>query len=168
MPDPTTNYGWDLPTVGGANGTWGTELNTIFNEIDTDLAAVSAVASAALPKAGGVMAGRIDSKTATMARQDKGSISGATNFDLAVAQFFTFTPSALVTMTFTNKPSGTFAYGVVLAITNGLNKVTWPTTTKWAGGTPPTLTASGIDLIGMITFDNGTIWHAFVLGQAFA
>jgi hypothetical protein len=39
MPDPTTNYGWDVPTVGGDVGAWGTILNTVFDDIDTDLKA---------------------------------------------------------------------------------------------------------------------------------
>lgn len=42
--DPTTVYGYDLPTVGGSTDTWGTELNEIFGElldsIDTDIAAL--------------------------------------------------------------------------------------------------------------------------------
>ena len=30
--DPTTNYGWDLPTDGGSEDTWGTELNEAIGE----------------------------------------------------------------------------------------------------------------------------------------
>jgi len=30
--DPTTNYGWDLPTDGGSDDTWGTELNEAIGE----------------------------------------------------------------------------------------------------------------------------------------
>lgn len=37
----TTNYGWTKPTVGGDDDTWGDELNTVIDSIDTDLKAVS-------------------------------------------------------------------------------------------------------------------------------
>lgn len=45
---PTTNYGWDLPVIGGDDDTWGDKLNTAFDEADADLKAVSdAVVAAA-------------------------------------------------------------------------------------------------------------------------
>ena len=37
----TTNYGWTKPTVDGDADTWGTELNSSLDGIDTDLKAVS-------------------------------------------------------------------------------------------------------------------------------
>jgi len=40
VPDPTTNYGWDVPAVGGDTGAWGTILNLVFDAIDTDLKTV--------------------------------------------------------------------------------------------------------------------------------
>ena len=39
---------------------------------------------------------------------------------------------------------------------------------RWAGGTPPTLTTSGIDIITLMTYDGGTYWNGFVGGLAFA
>lgn len=165
----TANYEWGKPDVGGSNGTWGTELNTVFDEIDADLAAAEATADAALPKAGGVLTGRVDAHSATMKRVDLGATTGATSCDLAEGQCFTLTPSGNTTLAFTNKPSGTFMYGVVFRITGGFGKITWPTGTVWANGSVPNLsTGSGIDLIAMVTDDNGVTWRAFVLGQAFA
>ena len=38
--DPTTNYGWDLPTVGGDTGAWGTKLNSIIGDDATGIDAV--------------------------------------------------------------------------------------------------------------------------------
>lgn len=62
--NPTTNYSWTLPTVGASVGTWGTLLNTIFGDdgagsLDSIIKAVSDVADAALPKAGGTMTGAL-------------------------------------------------------------------------------------------------------------
>ena len=38
----------------------------------------------------------------------------------------------------------------------------WPGTVDWAGGTAPTLTASGLDILVFVTTDGGTIWHGMV------
>ncbi len=61
--NPTTNYGWTLPTVGGSADAWGTILNTLLGDdatgIDAIVKAVSDVANAALPKAGGAMTGAL-------------------------------------------------------------------------------------------------------------
>ena len=51
----TTNYGWTKPTVSGSSDTWGTENNAVIDAVDSALHAVSVVADAALPKAGGTM-----------------------------------------------------------------------------------------------------------------
>lgn len=50
MPDPTTNYGWNVPAVGGDNNAWGTLLNAVFDDIDGDLATVAGIAAAASAK----------------------------------------------------------------------------------------------------------------------
>ena len=62
--------------------------------------------------------------------------------------------------------SGPFRPGVVTAftleLTNGGSQVqTWPTSVKWAGGTAPTLTAAGVDILTFYTRDGGTIWRGF-------
>lgn len=60
MPNTTTtNYGWTIIEVGANADQWGSLNNTNFTDIDADLFAVSTVASAALPKAGGTMTGVI-------------------------------------------------------------------------------------------------------------
>lgn len=65
------------------------------------------------------------------------------------------------------------AYTVTLILRQdgtGSRTVTWPTTTKWAGGTPPTLStaASAVDVVTLTTVDNGTTWYGFLGGKAFA
>lgn len=49
MGSPTTHYSWTKPTVGGDSSSWGTELNSSLDGIDTTVFAVSGVANAALP-----------------------------------------------------------------------------------------------------------------------
>src|SRR5579871_4851604 len=59
MGSPTTNYSWTKPTIGGDANTWGSELNTDLDGIDSTVFGVSGVANAALPKAGGTMTGAV-------------------------------------------------------------------------------------------------------------
>ena len=162
----TTNYGWTKPDVGGSNGAWGGILNTMADAIDSTVFTVSGVASAALPKAGGVMTGRIDVLTSSTARQDKGSISGAQSFDLSLAQYFSLTVGGALTPSFTNPAAGTVAQGFILRVVNGgAFAITWPGSVKWASGAAPTLTAAGTDLLGFITDDNGTTWRGIVIAK---
>jgi len=41
MPASTTNYSWNLPTVGGDEDAWGGFLNTNWTNLDTLLGGVS-------------------------------------------------------------------------------------------------------------------------------
>lgn len=159
MADPTTNYGWDLPTVGGASGTWGTQLNTIFQDIDDDVFAVSGVASAALPKAGGAMTGRLDAHSGTLKLVAKGTINGAQSLDLSAANYFTMTINGATTLSVSNVPAGTWATGIILRIVNGGSSITWPASFKFPGGTAPVLTTSGTDMLALVTDDSGTTWR---------
>jgi hypothetical protein len=55
----TPNYNLTLIEVGASRDSWGGKLNANMAAIDTALKAVSVVASAALPKAGGAVTGEI-------------------------------------------------------------------------------------------------------------
>lgn len=162
----TTNYGWTKPDVGGSTGAWGGILNSALDAVDAAVFSVSGVASAALSRAGGIMSGRLDLLTSSITRVDKGSISGAQNFDLALAQYFTLTVGGALTPSVINVPAGTIAQGMIWRVTNGgAFAITWPGSVKWVSGAAPTLTASGVDLLGFITDDNGTTWRGLVLGK---
>jgi hypothetical protein len=90
----------------------------------------------------------------------------ASNIDLSLGNYFTKTISGTTTFTVTNVPSSGTATSIVLELTNGgAYTVNWWTTIKWAGGSAPTLTTSGKDVLGFYTFDNGTTWNGFVLGK---
>jgi hypothetical protein len=157
----TTNYGWTLPLVGGDSGAWGTVNNNAIIAIDARIKLVSDIADAALPKAGGVMTGRVDLKGSSIARSDLGSISGTQALDLSVAQYFAATIGGAVTISITNPASGTVAQGIILRLTNpGAFTITWPSSVKWPSGSAPALTASGVDVIVLLSDDNGTTWRA--------
>ena len=96
----------------------------------------------------------------------RGSISGAQTIDLELGNVVTATITAATTFTISNPPATGRGGGFVLILTNGgAGAITWPTSVKWAGGTAPTLTASGVDLITMISIDAGTTWRGVVSGK---
>jgi hypothetical protein len=87
----------------------------------------------------------------------------ASAIDCSAGNFFTKTASGALTWTFTNVPASR-AFAVILELTNGgTGTQTWPAAVKWPGGTAPTLTASGVDVLGFITDDGGTTWRGVAL-----
>ena len=169
MPTTTTNYGWTKPDVGGSSGAWGGNLNTDLDSIDSTVFTVSGVANAALPKAGGVMTGRIDAKTETVQLTAKGSISGAQSLDVSTANYFTMTITGSTTISVTNVPAtATAAIPLVMRITNGGSNITWPASFKHTGGAAPSLSSSGTDLLSYITDDAGTTWRQMAFSKGIA
>lgn len=74
---------------------------------------------------------------------------------------FSITPSGTTSLAFSNTPSAGRAKFVVLEITNGgAVTVNWPTNTRWPGGSAPTLTAAGTDIVVFFTDDGGSNWRA--------
>lgn len=149
------------PVVGGDNGSWGSKLNAALDAIVSFVNALETTLAAKLGLAGGVLTGRADLATYTTARIDKGSISGAQSLDLAGALYFTATINGATTLSIANVPVGTFATGIILRFANaGSAAITWPASVKWPGGSAPAFTVAGIDLIVLVTDDNGTTWRA--------
>ena len=73
------------------------------------------------------------------------------------------------TFTFSNPTASDELCGFTLFLTNGGSQtVNWPGTVDWAGGSAPTLTTSGLDILVFITTDGGTIWHGMVASAASA
>lgn len=89
-----------------------------------------------------------------------GSGSGARTIDLTAGNFVSATVAGATTFTFSNPLASPNACGFVLELTNGGSAtVTWPASVRWPGGTAPTLTASGVDVLVFITDDGGTNWR---------
>ena len=89
-----------------------------------------------------------------------GSVSGATTINLLNGNFFSATVAGATTWTFSNPLASPNACGFVIELTNaGASAITWPAAVKWPGGTAPTLTAAGVDVLVFITDDGGTNWR---------
>ena len=106
--------------------------------------------------------------TGTGIKETQVAIS-ASAIDLTLGNYFTKTISGTTTFTISNTASSGTVNSFILDLTNGGSAtVTWWTGVKWAGGTAPTLTSSGRDVLGFFTEDGGTTWNGFVLGKAMA
>jgi hypothetical protein len=91
---------------------------------------------------------------------------GASDISLTAGNYFTKTISGATTLTVSNVPSSGTAGSFILDLTNGGSAtITWWSGVKWAGGTAPTLTSSGRDVLGFFTHDGGTTWTGLVLGK---
>ena len=133
-----------------------TEASVTFTErmkvSNTGVLTVNGVT--ALTTAGGTMTGAI-----TAIRETKVAMA-ANNIDLATGNLFTKTISGATTLTISNALTTGNVNSFVLELTNGGSAViTWFSGVKWAGGTAPTLTASGKDILGFYSHDGGTTWN---------
>ena len=96
-----------------------------------------------------------------------GSIGGGTqDIDLTLGNVVSGTvDTSTTTFTFSNPPASGTNGSFTLYLTNGgSHPVNWPASVKWAGGTAPDLTTSGIDILTFTTLDGGTTWYGFLAG----
>lgn len=92
-----------------------------------------------------------------------GSITTATTIDLENGNVHTATIGGNLTLTFSNPIASGDATSFVLELTNGgAYTLTFPAAVDWEGGTAPTLTAAGVDILVFYTRDGGTTWHGIV------
>lgn len=88
------------------------------------------------------------------------------NFDLALANSFSKTMTVAQTFTVSNVPASGNSVAVILNLTNGGNFTpTFWANVKWPGGTVPTFTTNGKDVIGLYTYDGGATWTGLILGK---
>lgn len=96
-----------------------------------------------------------------------GSIGGGTqDIDLTLGNSITGTvDTSTTTFTFSNPTASDELCVFSLVLTNGGSQtVNFPAAVDWEGGTAPTLTTAGVDILVFATLDGGTIWH----GQTFS
>jgi hypothetical protein len=100
-----------------------------------------------------------------------GSIGGGTqDIDLTLGNSISATvDTSATTFTFSNATASDELCGFTLFLINGGSQtVNWPASVDWPGGTAPTLTTTGIDILVFTTIDGGTTWYGNVAGQAYA
>ena len=93
-----------------------------------------------------------------------GSAGGTRTINLTLGNSITATVATSTnTFVFSNPTASDELSMFILFLTNGGSQtVAWPGTVDWAGGTAPTLTTSGLDILTFFTLDGGTIWHGVV------
>ena len=167
----------DLPSAGSYHGMFAHVHGTnkayyahagAWKELadQADLTTTTTTASAALPKAGGIVTGLVNMSDNTVQRPELKDYSecayavAANDVDLELGNVQTKTISAAATLTFSNPPATGSAGSFTLILTNGGSAtVTWPTSIDWPAATAPALTASGVDVLFFTTIDGGTIWY---------
>ena len=114
----------------------------------------------ALPKSGGTMTGPIAS-----IKEVKQELTD-NNIDLNLGNLFTKVITENTVFTISNaSPSGT-VNSFILELTNaGSKTITWFSGVKWDGGTVPSLSASGVDILGFYSHDEGITWRGLVLSK---
>lgn len=96
-----------------------------------------------------------------------GSIGGGTqDIDITLGNDVSATvDTATTTFTFSNPSASGTTCSFTLELTNGGSQtVNWPASVRWPGGTAPSLTASGVDILTFRTRDGGTTWDGFAAG----
>lgn len=117
------------------------------------------------PLASPTFTGTVTTSTADLLGSVRGNVTtvSASDVDCSAGNYFIKTASGGLTWTFSNAPA-TRSFSFLLELTNGgTGTQTWPAAVKWPGGTAPTLTTSGVDVLGFITDDGGTIWRGVML-----
>lgn len=125
-----------------------------------------ALTSAVLPLAGGTMTGDITLGSGAVLFERQAALGAGTAIAADSAAVFTKTISGVTTFTVTGTPASGAVSSFMLDLTNGGSAaITWWSGMKWAGGTAPTLTTAGRDLLGFMTYDAGTTWTGMLLAK---
>ena len=91
---------------------------------------------------------------------------GTQDIDLSLGNSVSATvDTSANTFTFSNPTASDEQNGFVLYLTNGGSQtVNRPAAVDFAGGTAPTLTSAGVDVLVFTTIDAGTRWYGFAAG----
>jgi len=93
--------------------------------------------------------------------------TGTTTINLASAQVYTATVTAsnTITFAFSNAPSAGQSQIILFRLTNGgSGTIVWPAGTKFSYGIAPTLSISGVDMLGIYYDVTTTTYMVFVIG----
>ena len=149
----------ELNLIDGYTGTTA-ELN--YNDVPT-LGTVEASKTVTADASG--VTTNLKTKKQTEIVNAVGTVSSATAINFALGNVVTAVLASGGSFTISNAPASGVYGKFKLILTNG-GTVTDPghSSVKFAGGTTPTLTTSGIDILTFETIDNGANWYAVVDG----
>ena len=177
------NGGTGITSFGSGVATWlGTPSSANLASAVTDETGSGALVFGTSPTlTGATLAGELAGADNTASRVNLkdygeitnaiGSIGGGTqDIDLTLGNSISATvDTSATTFTFSNATASDELCGFTLFLVNGGSQtVNWPASVDWPGGTAPTLTTTGIDILVFTTIDGGTTWYGNVAGQAYA
>lgn len=156
-------------TSTGSGGIITTGDDSSILELQTDGTTALAISGAqAVTFTNPLVSTALTTPTITGTKETKVAVA-ASDIDLSAGNYFTKTISGATTFTVSNVASSGSVSAFVLELTNGgSDTVTYFSGVTWAAATPPTLTASGVDVLAFFTTDGATTWRGFVLGLAMA
>ena len=162
-----------FPNVAGAMTATHTELNLIdgytgttaelnYNDIPT-LGTVESSKSVTADAVGTTK--KLKTQEQTEIVNAVGTVSTATAINFALGNVVTAVLASGGSFTISNAPtSGVYGKFKLILTNGGTVADPWHASVKFAGGTTPTLTTSGIDILTFETIDAGTNWYAVVEG----
>lgn len=106
----------------------------------------------------------LTNKTITGLKETFASMSTNT-INLSDGNVFAKTISGATSLSVSNAATAGSVSTFILELTNPGTNVSWWSNIRWAGGTAPTLTASGTDILGFYTRDGGSNWRGLVLAK---
>ena len=149
----------ELNLIDGYTGTTA-ELN--YNDVPT-LGTVEASRTVTADASG--VTTNLKTKKQTEIVNAVGIVSSSTAINFALGNVVTAILASGGAFTISNAPSSGIYGKFKLILTNGGTVADpWHASVKFAGGTTPTLTTSGIDILTFETIDNGANWYAVVEG----
>lgn len=91
--------------------------------------------------------------------QYKSAVTAVAALDVncALGNYFTKTINGNSAFTFSNVPSGAYAFALEVENTSGT--ISWPAAVKWPNDTAPTLSTGKTHLFVFVTDDSGTRWR---------
>ena len=162
-----------FPNVSGAMTATHTELNLIdgytgttaelnYNDVPT-LGTVEASKTVTADAVG--ITKKLKTQEQTEIVNAVGTVSSSTAINFALGNVVTAVLASGGAFTISNAPTSGIYGKFKLILTNGGTVADpWHSSVKFAGGTTPTLTTSGIDILIFETIDAGTNWYAVVEG----
>lgn len=158
-----------LPSLSGAVTSTHTELNLLDGVTATttelnynDVPTLGTVESSKTVTADAVgTTKKIKTQAQTEIVNAIGTVSTATAIDFDLGNVATAVIASGGSFTISNAPtSGVYGKFKLILTNGGAGTTIFPSSVKWAGGTEPTWTTSGIDIITFETIDAGANWYA--------